>query len=272
VNKKIVYSMVASVATLALTASGFEAKADDPTVPFNPIPAVFQAAGPDAVSIQGMVDRFRAELGGINNGNAPGPIDGGRREINWDGGGSTATAVATTPFAGFLVTRGALFTTPGTGFVQAPVEGLATTFGNPDFVHRFRAFSPVRLFNPINSNVTVTEFFLPGGGNIPAVTKGFGAVFADVDQPDGLPREEAYTASLTSVSYYDVHGTLLYSSVVPPSPGDGTFSFFGAVFSDARVAKVVIVTGGVELGPYGERRADLVVMDDFIYAEPKVVK
>jgi hypothetical protein len=32
------------------------------------------------------------------------------------------------------------------------------------------------------------------------------------------------------------------------------------------------VTGGVELGPYGERRADLVVMDDFIYAEPKVVK
>src|SRR6478672_11098800 len=49
---------------------------------------VFQGAGPNPASIQSAVDQFRAALGGINNANAPGPLAGGRREINWDGGGS----------------------------------------------------------------------------------------------------------------------------------------------------------------------------------------
>jgi len=48
------------------------------------IPTVFQAAGPDIASIQGTVDQFRSALGGVNNGNVAGPLDAGRREINWD--------------------------------------------------------------------------------------------------------------------------------------------------------------------------------------------
>src|SRR6266852_1713638 len=48
-------------------------------------PLVFQAAGPDAASIQSAVDAFRAALGD-NHGNKPGPLQKGRREINWDGG------------------------------------------------------------------------------------------------------------------------------------------------------------------------------------------
>ena len=79
------------------------------------------------------MDQFRAALGGANNLNAPGPIAGGRREINWDGGGSSATALAPTPFTGFLTNRGALFSTDGEGFVQAPLGGLVTTFGNLSF-------------------------------------------------------------------------------------------------------------------------------------------
>ena len=121
------------------------------------VPTVFQAAGPDIASIQGTVDQFRAALGGVNNGNVAGPLDAGRREINWDGGGSTATSPAPTPFSGFLVTRGALFTTPGTGFVQAPLDGLVTTFNNPDYANIFQAFSPVRMFVPVNSNRTTVE-------------------------------------------------------------------------------------------------------------------
>src|SRR4029450_12258023 len=101
-----------------------------------------------------MVDAFRAALGGANNGNVTGPLAGGRREINWDGGGSTATSLVPTPFDGFLVTRGARFTTSGSGFVQAPVEGLAETFGDPSFADIFQAFSPVRLFSAVGSNVT----------------------------------------------------------------------------------------------------------------------
>src|SRR5262245_52655620 len=51
-------------------------------------PTVFQAAGPTIASIQSTVDQYRAALGLVNNGIAPGPLASGRREINWDGGGS----------------------------------------------------------------------------------------------------------------------------------------------------------------------------------------
>ncbi|HSF02775.1 MAG TPA: hypothetical protein VLA62_07190, partial [Solirubrobacterales bacterium] len=85
---------------------------------------VFQAAGPTAASIQGTVDAYRLALGALN-GNDPGPLPGGRREINWDGGavGIDATTDPVTPFNVFLNTRGGQFTTPGTGLSQAPPAG-----------------------------------------------------------------------------------------------------------------------------------------------------
>ncbi|HXG66219.1 MAG TPA: hypothetical protein VNO70_14045 [Blastocatellia bacterium] len=236
-------------------------------------PAVFQAAGPTAGSIQCSVDAFRAALGDPNNGNAPGPLPGGRREINWDGGGSAATAIAPTPFAGFLITRGALFTTPGTGFVQAPPSGLATTFSNPTYATIFQPFSPLRLFTPIGSNVTEVHFFVPGGGNIAATTTGFGAVFTDVDQPDGSGpgKKRGNRGASTLIEYFGADGQLLFSSFVPASPGDGSFSFFGIVFSDALIARVRITSGDVAPGPDDEGRLDIVVMDDFLYGEPQAV-
>src|SRR5213593_4222010 len=54
-------------------------------------PAVFQAAGPNAASIQSSVDAFRGALGNPNNGNTLGSLASGRREINWDGGGANNT-------------------------------------------------------------------------------------------------------------------------------------------------------------------------------------
>jgi hypothetical protein len=123
-----------------------------------PRPVVFQASGPNVASIQATVDEFRFALGAFNNGNTPGPLASGRREINWDGGGSAATSLAATPFAGFLLTRGALFATPGSGFVQAPASGLAETFTNASYASAFQAFSSVRLFSPIGSNVTDVQF------------------------------------------------------------------------------------------------------------------
>src|SRR6266508_3116783 len=115
---------------------------------------VFEGAGADAASIQPVVDAFRAALGNPNNGNNPGPLFTGRREINWDGGG-VATTISPTPFDGFLNTRGAQFTTPapGTGFVQAPPSGLVTTFNNPTY-SAFSTFSSPRLFTPIDRKST----------------------------------------------------------------------------------------------------------------------
>jgi hypothetical protein len=245
-------------------------------------PIVFQAAGPSVAAIQSSVDAFRAALGNPNNGNAAGPLTSGRREINWDGGGNNqTTSVGGTPFTVFLVTRGALFTTPdGTGFVQAPPTadptlfppgGLAGLFNNATYGTIFSTFSPLRLFSAIGSNITDATFFVPGGGNITATTTGFGAVFTDVDGPDGSGpgRKRGNRGASTLLEYFGADGGLLFSSFVPASPGDGSLSFFGIVFKDAIIARVRITSGDVAPGPDDDEKRDVVMMDDFIYGEPR---
>ncbi len=237
-------------------------------------PTVFQAAGPTLASIQSTVDAYRAALGLVNNGVTPAPFESGRREINWDGGGSTATDVRPTPLTQFLNARGANFTTPGTDFVQAPVDGLVATFGNPSYATIFQAFSPVRLFSAIGSNRTDVEFFEPGSnGTIPATTTGFGAVFSDVDRPTGqrqgknVPRNGS-----TRIQYFDEDGDLLFSGVVPASPGDASVSFLGIVFADARIARVRIIAGDKAPGADDTPQHDIVMMDDFLYGEPHAIQ
>jgi hypothetical protein len=238
-------------------------------------PIVFQAAGPDIASIQGTVDQYRTALGATNNASNPGPLADGRREINWDGGNPSNITVSPvgTPFNGFQVSRGALFTTTGTGFVQAPVAGLATTFNNPTYETIFQAFSPQRLFSPVNSNVTETLFFVPGPGaeTKPATTRGFGAVFTDVDQPNGSSAEyiNGNRKPSTIIEYFDTNGSLIYTSAVPASPGDKTVSFLGIVFTDARIAKVKITSGDTVPGPNDDGTHDVVMMDDFLFGEPQ---
>ena len=120
----------------------------------------------------------------------PRPTPLGRREINWDGGGGVfATTLPVTPFNVFLNTRGAQFTTPGTGLTQAPPSADPVAFPpgglaglNPTYATTFGTFSPERLFAPVGSNLTDSLFFLPGSnGGVPATVSGFGAVFTDVD-------------------------------------------------------------------------------------------
>ncbi len=245
-------------------------------------PTVFQAAGPTAASIQSTIDQYRAALGATNNGNNPGPLADGRREINWDGGGNNDTTDApVTPFNNFLNTRGAQFTTPGTGLSQAPPSGgpqggLATLFNNPTYGAIFSTFSPQRLFSAVDSNVTETKFFVPGPGadTKPATTSGFGAVFTDVDLPDGSgPGDKnGNRKASTLIEYFGTDGGLLFSSFVPASPGDKSVSFLGIVFSDARIARVRITSGDTAPGPNDDGTHDIVMMDDFLYGEPKPVQ
>ena len=249
---------------------------DNTTRNFVP-PTVFQAAGPNAAVIQGAVDAYRAALGNPNNGNA-GSLMTGHREINWDGAGGvdTSTTPPANPFNVFLNTRGSQFTTPGVGFSQAPPSGgaqggLAVLFNNPSYATIFRPFSNFRLFTPVGSNITDALFFVPGsGGSIPATVSGFGAVFTDVDQPDGSGPGEKHgnRGASTLVEFFGANGELLFSSFVPAAPGDGNLSFFGVVYNDARIARVRITTGDVAPGPDDDRKNDIVMMDDFIYGEP----
>lgn len=239
---------------------------------------VFQAAGPNTSSIQSTVAEFRIALGD-NNGNTTTPpatpLTTGRREINWDGGNpaNTATTLTPTPTDNFLNGRGARFTTTGSGFVQAPAQGLADVFGNPSYATIFKPFSPMRLFSPIGSNVTDTLFFVPGHADEqPATTRGFGVAFSDIDLPDGSGPSEKHgnRHASTLIELFGVNGEVLFSSFVPASPGDGNLTFFGVVFDDARIARVRITAGAVPGAD--DSLLDVVMMDDFIFGEPQRIQ
>ena len=237
-------------------------------------PLVFQAAGSTADSIQSTVDAFRDALGDPNGNNPPPPDRSGRREINWDGGNPaiTATTPPVTPFTTFLNSRGSQFTTPGIGLSQVAISGLAGLFNNLTYEDIFSVFSPSRLFTPVGSNITEAFFSVPGSnGRDGATVRGFGAVFTDVDQPDGSGpgNKRGNRDSSTLMEFFDARGELLFSSFVPASPGDGSLSFFGVVFDDARIARVRITTGDVAPGPNDDKNHDIVMMDDFIYGEPQ---
>jgi PEP-CTERM motif len=237
-------------------------------------PIVFSVGGDNtAASIQSQVDAFRAALGDPNNGNDPGPLATGRREINWDGGGNNSTTTApVTPFNVFLDSRGAQFTTPGTGLTQAPPSadpvqfppgGLAGLFSNPTYGTTFSTFSALRLFAPVGSTLTEGLFFVPGSnGSVPASVSGFGAVFTDVDLPD-----------TTQIEFFNTTGGLLFSSFVEPGTvADGSLSFLGVTFdAGERIGGVRITTGNAALGPNDGGGVDVVAMDDFLFAEPLAV-
>jgi hypothetical protein len=278
INSNVRATVIAAFGVLSMVLAVSEtaqAQANQPT------PLVFQAAGPDAASIQSTVDAFRASLGD-NNLNNPGPIQKGRREINWDGGNPNLldTTPPVNPFLVFLNTRGSQFKTPGLGLSQAPPSGgtqggLAVLFGNPNYAKIFRTFSRSRLFTPVGSNITEASFSIPGtNGNAPATVRGFGAVFTDVDQPDGsvLSATRTNHKASTLIEYFGKDGRLLFISSVPAAPGDGNLSFFAIKFDDARIASVRITAGNVAPGPNDDAHHDIVMMDDFIYGEPQIIQ
>src|SRR4029453_2999673 len=223
------------------------------------VPTTFQASGANAAAIQGTVGAFRTALGNPNNGNNAGPLASGRREINWDGGGPPVIdgTAPVTPFTVFQNTRGATFTTLGTGLTQATATGGALSLDliNPQYASIFVPFSLNRMFTPIGSNITIGTFSIPGtNGSVLAPTAGFGAVFEDVD-----------LANVTTIQFFDGFGGSL-GTFSAPTFNNG-LSFLGVVFSQGSVvSRVQITTGNSPLGPNDGGTTDVVVMDDFLYA------
>jgi hypothetical protein len=229
------------------------------------VPVVFSVGGDNTpASIQTTVTNFQNTLGNPNNGNAPGPLNSGRREINWDGGGATTPTVTGTPLTAFQNIRGALINTPtGTGFIQAAPSDLATQFSNATYSTIFNIFSPLRLFTPIGSNTTDVTFFIPGtNGLTPATVTGFGAVFADVD-----------LVGSTKIDFFDISGSLLTSqNVTPGTVANGSLSFLGVAFNAGeRIGRVRLTTGNAAPGPNDGAGIDVVVLDDLLFAEPRAI-
>ena len=229
---------------------------------------VFSVGGtPLPSSIQGTVDTFRTALGDPNNGNTAGALGSGRREINWDGGGAAAGVNNSTPLTAFQ-NRGATITTPGTGFAQTPPGDTILTSIQASYATTFTAFSPLRIFTPFGSNVTEITFSIPGSGGLtPATVTGFGAVFTDVDLA-GTTKIELFSLANASLGVFNVlQGT-------PGAAPSATLSFLGLeANAGEKIARVVITTGNQPLGQPDSNGnpADIVVMDDFIFAEPAAI-
>lgn len=234
---------------------------------FLPISAqiVRTASGVNSTSITPARDAFRADLGGGIVAGANGSFGGIRREINWDGVPDALAAPANLPANFFNVNspRGAIFSTPGTGFQVSANSGIAPVeFGNinPTYPSLFAPFSAQRLFTALGSTITDVTFFVPGTTS-PALTRGFGAIFSDVD-----------LAAVTSIQYFDQNNVSLGIFPVPGSAGNETFSFVGVSYATPIVSRVRIVSGNGILGAGINENlpgTDLVVMDDFIYGEPQ---
>jgi len=218
-------------------------------------------SGPDAASIQPVVDLFRTNVssGGGNNGNTVGSLPNGRREVNWDGGGAAALAtVFASPMNTFnagATTRGLVSTTSGTFEISGQPS---PEFGeiNATYPGIFQTFSMPRLFSPLGTNVMDAIFFVPGTST-PASVFGFGAVFTDVDLPN-----------TSSLEFFDLSNQSLGTFFVPTF--NNGLSFLGVTFTDA-IGRVRITTGNTALGPNDGGAVDVVALDDFIYSEPQTV-
>jgi hypothetical protein len=219
------------------------------------VPVTFSAAGADAPSISGTVAAYRAALGGPNNGVTPGSQPNGFRDISWDGNGAAAApAIFGSPMIAFS-NRGNVYTTPGTGF---EISGLPSPeFGdiNPTYPGQFVPFSAPHLFASLGSNVMDVLFTIPGTTSTPAVTRGFGAVFADVD------------LGISSLEFFDGNNQSLGTFIVPAF--DSGLSFLGVKFDDPVVSRVRITAGNSPLGPADGGGTDVVALDNFIFAEPQ---
>jgi hypothetical protein len=222
----------------------------------------FEAAGVDAAAISPTVDAFRTAVGGGSVAGPNGSFGGVRREINWDGVPDALADPNLLPADFFNVNspRGVLFSTPGTGFLVSADAGESTPplFGFPNDL---QAFSVQRLFTAVNSNVVDVLFFTPGT-NHAATTSAFGLIFVDVEVANG-----------TRLDFFDATNTLLFSRSALVAGNQG-LSFLGALADAGEEISRVRITSGtnsiVSNGVMGNPFDDLVVMDDFIYAQPSV--
>lgn len=220
----------------------------------------FESAGANAAAITGTRDAFRAAVGGGAVAGPNGSFGGLRREINWDGVPDGFADPNGLPANFFNVNspRGVVFSTPGTGFMVSANAGQAvpTLFG---FGNDFQAFSAQRLFTAVNSNITDVTFYEPGTMNA-ATTSAFAAVFVDVE-----------VAGLTRIEFFDELNALIYSHDALVGGNQGLSFLGGVAGAGERISRVRITSGQNTIlanGVLGNPFDDVVVMDDFLYAEP----
>jgi hypothetical protein len=215
--------------------------------------------------ITAKVDQFRQMLGSVLN-TTPGQTSG-RREINWDAVPDTYATQKlpsdffnpTAPGSAANLQRGFRYADP------TDVRISSTVFSDLDATNgtQFAAFSGGKTFSAVN-NVLWDIFFEVPGETVQAGVRGFGAVFLDVDE-----------ANSTTIEYFSGNRSLGVFSV--PVRSTSSYSFLGVYFQNEKVTRIrikqgnAVVAAGVKDITAGGSN-DLVIMDDFLYDEPKATQ
>ncbi len=216
---------------------------------------------------------FRTAIGGADNSLTPTAQASGRREINWDAVrldgadfNNNTTVIVANKITGIPVNR---FQARGARFDQVlAVANDGFVGANANAANQFPAFSTANTFASFNSNKYEVQFVLasaPATTPVPASTRGFGAIFLDVEQPN-----------TSSIEYFN--GAVSLGKFFVPVGASGQAQFLGVLFSSPVVTKVVVTTGTnqvfnfsnstVTAGGSESDATDLVILDDFIYGEP----
>jgi len=278
-------------AVLWLFGSGAIYAADPALTTGNPVSVgattTFSGVGGTNVSVtagtaNAVLSAFEAAIGGANNGANPPPKTNGFRVITWDGValdgtdfGGISTVIVNGKVVGIPLNR---FQERGVVFEEIyAVSGPASstdqsTFSsvNPSVLGLFPAFSPTKTFAMFNDNTIGLSFVLAGVHTttpIPAATRGFGAVFRNVRITNN-----------TSIEYFN--GARSLGKFFAPVGTAGQAEFLGVLFSTPIVTSVQIVCGTDAIFAFdGVNNSstttdntstghNLVVTDDFVYAEP----
>ncbi|HUA47817.1 MAG TPA: PKD domain-containing protein [Solirubrobacteraceae bacterium] len=204
--------------------------------------------------------QFEAAAGGADNGTTVGEQGSGFRHwtpagIAVDGSDPGSTAIPGGHSAALSPSR-----LQPWGIELGPEVAVA----NDGFqsVNPNAGFSPPDLWAPFNSNMTTFQVVAPApqaGAAVPAVTRGLGVMFVNVEN------------TATTIQYYS--GNMLLGQV---TASEGTTSFAGELFADPVVTSVVITLGTAEIFGFdgstltpGTAPADaLTAGDDIVLAEP----
>ena len=200
----------------------------------------FQRSGADATLA---LDAFRAAIGGVKKPGAP--EASGQREINWDAvrlDGTDPNPNTQVVDSGHTViipvdrfqNQGALFEDP----YAVSGDGFASV--NPATAGQFPAFSPKNTFvmqdqtpYQFDDRFIGQSFTIPGTATS-AGTRGFGAIFVDVEKPGSSIEYFGHDASGHEVSL----GTFAV-----PTGASGEPQFLGVLFDQPVVSDVNLTVG-----------------------------
>jgi hypothetical protein len=255
------FKHVTFIALLGLSLSSCN-KNDDHELPGENENLEITLASGDSSAVIGKINQFREKTG--NQINVTSLARDGRREINWDGVPAEFVSPLLFPTNFFNPTETTAPDGRKRGLVFTPANAALLVsdkrFAEIDsaFKNQFTAFSKTKLFSSKGTIITEINFQLPGT-KTPAFITSFGLVFSDVDNADA-----------TTVEIFK--GTKLIVKAKAQA-ANKKFSFVGLHTLKSRITSVKITCGNIVLAPGVQDGSakDVVVMDDFIYSEPKAL-